>query len=243
MNCALKKWNTIDSSKYYYLSSPDRLSFHMIHRAMHDKLVDTHHLIVIEYQKILYTEALAPVSAIPDQAGPQGRTRCARGQNIAVTYIEHCEGKSICTGLGETNSIETKRPAQIKRKAAIEDDDAGDCQLDTSTSYAPSAMPMQGPGVASPTSHVPPATPTMAQSTSVPSMAGPLPEDLNTSTTSVRSARIKELQKRRYEYKQKMSPRVGISAAYVPHSLHILLMFFSGIYVLPIGVHHTLREP
>ena len=82
-------------------------------------------------------------------------------------------------------------------------------------------MPMQGPVVTSTTSHVPPATPTMAQSTSVPSMAGPLPEDLNTSTTSVRSARIKELQKRRYEYKQKMSPRVGISAAYVPHSLHI----------------------
>ena len=163
----------------------------MIHRATHDKLVDTHHLIVIEYQKILYTEALVPVSAIPDQAGPQGRTRCVRGQNIAVTYIEHCEGKSICTGLGETNSIETKRPAQIKRKAAIEDDDTGDCQLDTSTSYAPSAMPMQGPGITSPMSHVPPATPTMAQSTSVPSMAGPLPEDLNTSTTSVRSARIK----------------------------------------------------
>ena len=88
-------------------------------------------------------------------------------------------------------------------------------------SHVPSAMPMQGPVVTSTTSHVPPAMPTMAQGPSIPSMAGPLPKDLNMLTTNVCSARIKELQKRRYQYKQKMSPRVEISAAYVPHSLHI----------------------
>ena len=50
---------------YFCLSSPDRISFHTIHRARHDKLVDTHQPIVADYletQKRLYTEALTLVS-------------------------------------------------------------------------------------------------------------------------------------------------------------------------------------
>ena len=61
----MKKLSTIDSSTYFRLSSPDRISFHTIHRARHDKLVDTHQLIVADYletQKRSYAEALTPVS-------------------------------------------------------------------------------------------------------------------------------------------------------------------------------------